>query len=185
MNTWATIKRNQCVSKECKYYRRFDFIKRMKIYDAKLFTCHRASSKLCQLLHTQNLLRSIDKKKLCALCQAESDWDWVTDTLRKQSTCAPCSELDQLEMTLRTSVFQIVENDLKFGAVILWHKYGGEPRGHSHSWKVLEVVGVIVFGWNKIVNHMHILFAYVDKRWQSQSSRSYNYAVTPSLWYLF
>ncbi len=59
----------------------------------------------------------IDKKNLCALCQTESDWDWVTDTLRKQSTCAPCSELGQLEVT--THVFQIVENDLKFGAVTL------------------------------------------------------------------
>ncbi len=32
----APLKTNQCVSKEGKYYRRFDFIKRMKIYDAKL-----------------------------------------------------------------------------------------------------------------------------------------------------
>ncbi len=70
--------------------------------------------------HTPRIyLGGIDKKKLCSLCQAESDWDWVTDTLRKQSTCAPCSELDQLEVTSQTRVFRIVENDLKFGAVIL------------------------------------------------------------------
>ncbi len=54
-NMLVPLKRNQCVSKECKYYRRFDFIKGMKIYDAKLFTCHRASSKHCQLSPTQNL----------------------------------------------------------------------------------------------------------------------------------
>ncbi len=39
-----------------------------------------------------------------------------------------------------------IEDDLKFGAVILRPKDGGEPRSHSHSWKVLKVVGVIVFG---------------------------------------
>ncbi len=64
----------------------------MKLYDVKMFTCH-ASSKLCQLSHTQ----------------AESDWDWVTDTLRKQLTCTPCSELGQLEVTSQTCIFQIVE----------------------------------------------------------------------------
>ncbi len=50
-NKLVALKRSQCVSKECKYYRGFDFIKRMKIYDAKLFTCHRATSKFCQLSH--------------------------------------------------------------------------------------------------------------------------------------
>ncbi len=50
--------------------------------------------------HTPRIYFSgIDKIKISALCQAESDWDWVTDTLRKQSTCAPCSELGQLEVT--------------------------------------------------------------------------------------
>ncbi len=83
-------------------------------------------------------------------------------TLRKQSTSAPCSELGQLEVTSQTHVFQIVEDDLKFGTVILWPQDRGEPREHSHSWIVLEVVGVIVFGWNKIVNHTRILFTNDD-----------------------
>ncbi len=134
------------------------------------------------LAHPESTLAALIKKKLCALCQAKSDWYWVTDTLRKQSTCARCSELGQLEVTSRTLVFQIVENDLKFGAVILWPKDGGKPIRHSHSWKVLKVVGVIVFGWNKIVNNTHILFGHVDKRRCSQSWRSHNSAVTLSLW---
>ncbi len=41
-----------------------------------------------------------------------------------------------------------IEDDLKFGVVILWPKDADEPTRHSHS---LKVVGVIVFGWNKIV----------------------------------
>ncbi len=62
-NKLVPLKKNQCVSKECKYYRRFGFIKRMKIYDAKLFTCHRASSKLCQHSHTPSIYFSgIDNK---------------------------------------------------------------------------------------------------------------------------
>ncbi len=65
-----------------------------------------------------------------------------------------------------------IEDDLKFGAVILWSKDGGEPRRHSHPWEVLKVVGIIVFGWNKIVNGSRILFAYVNKSWCGQSSRS-------------
>ncbi len=44
-NKFVHLKRNQCVSKECKYYRRFDFIKRMKIHDAKLIVY----MSLCQL----------------------------------------------------------------------------------------------------------------------------------------
>ncbi len=143
---------------------------------------------LCQLqtlptiAHPESTLAALIIKKLCALCQAESDWDWVSDTLIIQLTCTPCSELGQLEVTSRTGVFRIVENDLKFGAVILWPKDGGEPRRHSNSWKVLKVVGVIAFGWNKIVNHTRILFAHADKQWCSQSSRSHNSALTPSLW---
>ncbi len=44
-----------------------------------------------------------------------------------------------------------IEDDLKFGAVILWSKDGSESRSHSHTWSVLKVVAVIVFRWNKIV----------------------------------
>ncbi len=51
------------------------------------------------LAHPESTLAALIKK-LCALCQAESDWYWVTDTLGKQSTCVPCSELGQLEVTL-------------------------------------------------------------------------------------
>ncbi len=57
-----------------------------------------------------------------------------------------------------------IEDDLKFGAVILWTKDGREPRRHLHTWKVLKVVAVIVFRWNKIVNYTCIWFAHVERR---------------------
>ncbi len=152
----------------------------MKIYDVELIVY--MSSCQLQTLPTLTHLTSTLVALIKTICLMPGR-KWLglgnRHTLRKQSTSAPCSELGQLEVTSQTRVFRIVKDDLKFGAVILLPKDGKKPTRRSHSWKVLKVVGVIVFGWNKIVNHTCILFVHLDKRWCGQSSRSHNFAVTP------
>ncbi len=50
-----------------------------------IFTCHHACRSLTTLAHPASTLVTLIKKTM--LCQAESEWYGVTDTLGKQFTC--------------------------------------------------------------------------------------------------
>ena len=73
-----------------------------------------------------------------------------------------------------------------FGGVIIRPNGWNGHRRHSHALKVLKVVGIIVFRWNKVVNHTRIfwrMMTWTDYR-SKANCRSSVISYNPNLYVL-